>query len=84
MIGKILRKTIAPNVLYAKNEKIYPAYISKCKSNREKKQANILMISNREGWHYIAVKNYLHITSKHHHDFYCLSCLHSFATEKNP
>ena len=49
MIGKILRKTIVPNVLYAKNEKIYPAYISKCKSNREKKQANILMISNREG-----------------------------------
>ena len=29
--------TIALNVLYAKKEKIYPAYFSKHKSNREKK-----------------------------------------------
>ena len=62
---------IAFNVFYAKKEKIYPAYVSKCNSNREK-QVILLMISNgeklREGksgrrvakskgrqWHYIAV-----------------------------
>ena len=39
--------TIALNVLYAKKEKIYPAYVSKYNSNREK-QVILLMISNRE------------------------------------
>ena len=48
--------TIALNVLYAKKEKIYPGYVSKHSSNREK-QVMLLMISNREGWHYLAVKN---------------------------
>ena len=35
--------TIALNVSYAKKEKIYPAYISKYNSNREK-QVILLMI----------------------------------------
>ena len=35
------------NLLYAKKEKIYPAYVSKYNSNREK-QVILLMISNRE------------------------------------
>ena len=49
--------TIALNVLYAKKEKIYPTYISKHNSNREK-QVILLMISNGEKlWHYLAVKN---------------------------
>ena len=39
--------TIALNVLYAKKGKIYPAYVSKYHSNREK-QVILLMISNRE------------------------------------
>ena len=39
--------TIALNVLYAKKEKIYPAYVSKHNSNCEKK-AILLMISNEE------------------------------------
>ena len=43
------------------------------------------MILNGEGWHYLAVKKLLAlfrgITSKHHSDFFCLNCLHSFATE---
>ena len=43
------------------------------------------MISNGEGWHYLAVKKTICITkrnsSKHEGDFYCLSCLHSFRTE---
>ena len=37
---------IALNVLYAKKEKTYPAYVSKNNSNREK-QVILLMISNR-------------------------------------
>ena len=47
--------TIALNVLYAKKEKIYPAYVSKHNSNREK-QVIFLMIRNEEKQHYIAVK----------------------------
>ena len=62
--------TIAGNVLYVKKEKIYPTYVSKNISNREK-QVIILMIPNGEGrkrsktlatrakserqWHYLAV-----------------------------
>ena len=37
--------TIALNVLYAKQEKIHPAYVSKHNLNREK-QVIVLMISN--------------------------------------
>ena len=78
--------TFALNVLYAKNEKIYLAYTSKHNSNREK-QVILLMILNREKqWGYLAVKKLSallrRITSKHHGDFYCLNCLHSFAATK--
>ena len=42
-------------------------------------------VPNGEGWHYLAVKNLSallrEITSKHHCDFYCLICLHFFATK---
>ena len=50
MIGKRFERnnvTIALNVLYAKKEKIYPAYVSKHNSNHEK-QVILLMIPNRE------------------------------------
>ena len=64
--------TIALNVLYAKKEKIYPAYVSKNNSNREK-QVVLIMILNEEKrewsealatwsaseeqqWHYLALK----------------------------
>ena len=47
--------TIAPNVLYAKKKKIYPAYLSKHNPNRDK-QVILLMVSNGEEWHYLAVK----------------------------
>ena len=48
--------------LYAKKEKIYPGYVSKHNSNREK-QVILLMISNGKGreaqlegeWHYLSV-----------------------------
>ena len=60
MIEKKTKKnniTTVLNVLYAKREKIYPAFASKHNSNREK-QAIILMISNGEKIsHYLAVKN---------------------------
>ena len=66
---------------------IWPAYISKIKSEWEK-QTIILTIQNeeKEGWHYLAVKVLsallTEITSKHQSDFYCFNCLHSFATKK--
>ena len=48
--------TIVLNVLYAKKENTYPAYIWKHNWNHEK-QVILLMISNREKpWHYLAVK----------------------------
>ena len=66
--------------------KIFPAYVSKYKSYREK-QVVLLMIPNEEKWHHLAVKKLSEFlrrkTSKHHGNFYCLNCLHSFATEKN-
>ena len=46
---------IALNVFYAKKEKIYPAYVSKHNSNREK-QFILLMIPYGVKWHYLAVK----------------------------
>ena len=55
--------TIFVNVLYAKKEKIHPAYVSKHNSNR-KKQVILLMISNGEKWHYLAVKKYQHYSQE--------------------
>ena len=56
MIGKTIEKN---NILYAKKEeKMFPAYVSKHNSNR-KKQVILLKIPNGEGLHYIPV-NYLH------------------------
>ena len=67
--------------MYAKKEKIYPAYVSKHNSNCEK-QVLLLMISNEEKWNYLAVKKLSAllrgITSEYYGDFYCLDCLHSF------
>ena len=43
------------------------------------------MIPNGEGWHYLAVKKLSALlrgtTSEHHNNFYCLNCIHYFATE---
>ena len=72
------------NVLCAKKEKIYPAHVSKNNSSHEN-QVILLMIPNRKRYDYLAVKKLSAllrgITSKHHGDFHCLNCLHSFATE---
>ena len=43
------------------------------------------MIPNGEGWNYLELKRLSvllqGITSKHYGSFYCLNCIHSFATE---
>ena len=80
---------IALIVLYVQKEKIYPVYVSKHHSNREK-QVIIFVIPNGEKlWHYHAVKKLSALlrgaTSKNNGkndgDFYCSNCLHSFRTK---
>ena len=79
-------KSIALNILYVPhdNEKIRHAYKSKYNLNREN-QVILLMITNGEKWHYLAVKGlsalFRGITSKHVGDFYCLNCFCSYRTE---
>ena len=78
--------TIALNLLYIKEKEIYPTFISKINSNREK-QIILLMIPyvENEDWNCLAVKNLSallrEITSKHDGESYCLNCLHSFRKE---
>ena len=74
--------------MYIKEKGIYPTYISKHNSTREK-QIFFLIIPNKEKerrWHFLAVKKLsalLHrITSKNKSDFYYLNRLHFFRTEK--
>ena len=67
-----------------KNEKIYPAYISKRNSNHEK--IILLMIANAGGWHYLVVKKLSAllrgITSQPHGKFYCLKLPSCFRNKK--
>ena len=79
-------KSNALNILYVlyNTEEIRHAYKSKYNLNGEN-QVILLMITDGEKWHYLAVKK-LHaffkgITSKHDGDFYCLNCFHSFRTK---
>ena len=62
---------------------IYLAYISKYNLNHET-QIILLMIPNREGWHYFPVKKVSALLRgvmlKHIGDF-CLNCIHSFRTK---
>ena len=70
------------NDLYAKKEKIYPAYVSKSNSIHGK-QVIHLLIPNREKWHYFAVKKLFALLrgiTKNYGDFYCFNCLHSLRT----
>ena len=72
--------------MYINKEEIYPAYISRHNSTREK-QIILLIVLNEEKeiWRYLALKRLsalLHgITQKRKSDFYCLSCPHCFRTE---
>ena len=60
------------------------AYNSKHNLKR-KNQVIVLMITDGEKWHYLAVKKLLllhrGITSNHVGDFCCLNCLHSYRTD---
>ena len=79
-------KSIALNILYVphNSEKIRHAYKSKYNLNREN-QVILLMITDGEKWHYLAVKSLSAscrgITSKHDGYFYCLNCFRSYTTE---
>ena len=79
-------KSIALNILYVSHstEKIRHAYKSKYIVTREN-QVILLMITDDEKWHYLAVKNlstlFREITGNNHGDFYCLNCFQSYTTE---
>ena len=70
--------------MYAKNDKIYPAYVSKYNSEREE-QVIILIIPSKKEWPCIAVKNLStllrEVKSKHNGDYYFLNCLYSLRTK---
>ena len=64
-----------------KTGKIHLAYNSKHNLTREK-QVILLMITNGEKWHYLAVKRLSGllrgVTSNNNSDFYCLNCFCSY------
>ena len=80
-------ESIALNLLYVphKTIKIHVAYKSKHNLTREN-QVILLMITNGEKWHYLAVKRLSGllrgITSSHNGDFYCLNCFRVYTTKK--
>ena len=71
-------KSVASNILYVPHntEKIRHGYKSKYNLNREN-QVILLMITDGEKWHYLAVKClsalFRGTTSKHKGDFYCIA-----------
>ena len=81
-----LNNEIALNILYVPHntKKIHVAYKSRYNLTREK-QVILLMISNGENWHYLAVKKLSgllrEITSNHKEDFYCLNCFCAHSTK---
>ena len=81
-------KSVALNVLYvAYGEKtIRHAYKSKY-NLKLKNQVILLMISDSEKWHYLAVRSssalLKGVTSNHNADSYCLNCFHPYRTKKN-
>ena len=83
---EVNNKNVALNILYVpfKTKKIEIAYKSKYNLVRDN-QVILLMISNGENWHYLAVKSLSRllrgITSNHDGDYYCLNCFHSYRTE---
>ena len=79
-------KSIALNILYVPHntEKIGHAYKSKYNLTRED-QVILLMITDGEKWHYLAVKSLSALlrgaTGNNHGDFYCLNCFRAYTTE---
>ena len=83
---EVNNKNVTLNILYVpfKTKKIEVAYKSKYNLVRDN-QVILLMISNGENWHYLAVKSLSRllrgINSNHDGDYYCLNCFHSYRTE---
>ena len=79
-------KSIALNILFVpyNTEKVRHAYKSKYNLTREN-QVILLMITDVEKWHYLAVKTlsalFRGITGNNQGDFYCLNCFQSYTTE---
>ena len=79
-------KDVNLNILYVpfNTKKIEIAYKSKYNLIRDN-QIILLLISNGENRHYLAVKSFSRllrgITSNHDGDYYCLNCFHSSRTE---
>ena len=79
-------KNVALNILNVpfNTKKIEIAYKSKYNLMRDN-QIILLMISNGENWHYLAVKSLSRllrgISSNHNGDYYCLNCFNSYRTE---
>ena len=79
-------ESIALNILYVphKTGKIHLAYNSKHNLTREK-QVILLMITDGEKWHYIAVTRLSGllrgVTGNNNGDFYCLNCFHAYRTK---
>ena len=79
-------KSIALNILYVPHntEKICHAYKSKYNLTHEN-QVILLMITDGEKWHYLAVKSlsalFRGIARDNHGDFYCLNCFRAYTTE---
>ena len=67
-----------------KTRKICLAYKSKHNLTREK-QVILLIITDREKWHYIAVTRLSGllrgVTGNNNGDFYCLNCFHAYRTK---
>ena len=81
-------KTITLNIIYLpyNTKQIKQAYISKYTNERDN-HVNLLMITDgTTNWHYLAIKNISGllrgITSNQNGDFYCLSCFHSYRTNR--
>ena len=83
---EVNNKDVALNILYVSfnTKKIEITYKSKYNLVRDN-QIILLMISNGENRHYLAVKSLSRllrgITSNHDGDYYCLNCFHSYRTE---
>ena len=83
---EVNNKNVVLNILYVpfKTKKFEIAYKSKYNSVRDN-QIILLLISNGENWHYLAVKSLSRllrgITSNHDGDYYCLNCFHSYRNE---
>ena len=87
--GKSLKNkndTIALDILYVppNTKEISVAYKSKY-NHKRKNHVNLLMITDGNKWHYLAVSDLSALLAKkssnHNEDLYCLGCFNSYTTE---